>query len=97
MSQLSRFMSLTRAILDDPDRRAPNPHQPPVFVRTNWLFTEIDEAIAKAAELSEQIKVARLNTNVVAASQLNDELRHTLWQATELCKTADEQFKREVV
>lgn len=96
MSAYTQFMHRAHAAIDE-RRFAPHPTRPPIFVRTNHLFVEIDEALEKAAQLAEQIKIARVSANVAAAAQLNEQLRVTLWQALEMCKDADKQFKHEVV
>lgn len=97
MSALSRFMFAAREILDEQDKQrlAPNPHQPPVFVRTNWLFVEIDEALAKSTEIAGQIKVARLNHDIALATNLSADLARVSRQTTQLCAWAEEQFQRE--
>jgi hypothetical protein len=95
MSPLSRFMHTATAILDDPQRLAPNPHQPPVFVRTHWLFTEIDEANAKVSALTARIKEARLQTNVAEAARLALELVIITQQLAQLSVWVRQQFDRE--
>lgn len=96
MSAITQFMHRAHATIDE-RRFAPDPSRPPIFIRTNWLFVEIDEALEKAAQIAEQIKIARVSANVAAAAQLNERLRATLWQALEMSKDADKQFKHEVV
>lgn len=87
MSDLSRFMTTARALLAN-DR-------PPVFVRTTWLFTEIDEALEKATQISVKLKVARLcHQDAIEASRLNAELALIIKQVAQLCTWANEQFQK---
>lgn len=63
MSNLSRMLQTTRAILDE---QAPK-QQPPFFTRTTWLFAELEELATPAeASLFRDIKIARLNSYVAA-------------------------------
>lgn len=97
MSLLSRFMQTARSILDTPDdkRVAPNPHQPPIVVRTNFLFVEIDEALTKGTVIADRIKRARLNNDVTRMRDLNKELGTLLRQAGQLAVWAEEHFQRD--
>lgn len=61
MSALSRFMSTAREILDEQAPKA----QPPFFVRTTWLFAELEElALPVEASLFAEMKVARLSSDI---------------------------------
>jgi hypothetical protein len=97
MSALSRFMSTARHILDQNDREAspPRKEQPPVFIRTTWLYVEIDEGIERAKTLSQQIKIARLNSDTAEVRRLTNQIIRTVTQVAEICNWADEQFQRE--
>lgn len=69
MSALSQFMHTARAVLDEQDRKAANPDQPPFFIRTTWLFVELEElALPIEASLFDEIKIARLNNDLCALS-----------------------------
>ena len=98
MSAFSEFMSAALEKLGelDDERRAPNPNQPPVFVRTNWLFVEIDEALRKASDLSARIKTERVQTNVPETARLNIELCAVTYQLALLTVWVDQQFRKEV-
>ncbi len=63
MSNLSRFMSTARAVLDEKEKLQ---NQPPFFVRTTWLFAELEELAlhGEAETLFAALKVARLRHNV---------------------------------
>jgi hypothetical protein len=97
MSPLSKFMHTARTVLDDHERMAPSPDRPPVFVRTNYLYVEIDEAIELCARLSHEAKIARLKTDIAETKRLTAEIARVSRQLTKLCAWADEQFKREAV
>jgi hypothetical protein len=101
MSALSRFMSTARGILDEkPVPKA----QPPFFVRTTWLFAELEElARPEEVETFLAIKVARLGCDIVAAGRLVDQIhagsamldvaqRH---QRQQICGWIKEQIARE--
>jgi len=94
MSVWGDFVKTARAILDEKTPAAAK-EQPPVFVRTTWLYVEIDEAIERAKALSQQIKVARLSANADEARRLTNEIINTVTQIAELCDWADQQFQRE--
>jgi hypothetical protein len=98
MSTLSQFMHGARAILDERDRNriAPNPHQPPVFVRTNWLFVEIDEALTKSQELARRIAVARLERNPSEVLRLSEELAKLTAQNLEMIGDVRKHFSQEL-
>jgi hypothetical protein len=104
MSAISQFMHAAREILDEQDRRA-NPNQPPFFVRTTWLFVELEElALPGEAATFEAIKVARLSGDIAQCSRLVDQVhaasedraganqRH---QRQQICGWIKEQIKRE--
>jgi len=95
MTPLTRMMHAATAILDDPQRLSPNPHQPPVFVRTHWLLVEIDEANQTVATISAALKVARLETSVAEAARLATALVVATQQLAQLSVWAREQFDRE--
>lgn len=97
MSALSDFMHTATAILNDPQRLPPNPHQPPVFVRTHWLMVEIDEAYAAVAILATKHKAARLENNVAEAARLTRQMVVVTQQLAQLSIWAREQFDREKV
>lgn len=68
MSHLSRMMHTARVILDEQDRKA-GKAQPPFFVRTTWLFAELEElGTAVEASLFAEIKIARLSNEIGALS-----------------------------
>jgi hypothetical protein len=68
MSALSRFMSTARGILDE--KPAPKA-QPPFFVRTTWLFAELEElATPDEIETFMAIKIACLQCNVAKIAPL---------------------------
>ena len=70
MSAISRFMANARAILDEKERKALK-EQPPFFVRTNWLFAELEDlAFPYEAENFEAMKVARLGGDIAATRRL---------------------------
>lgn len=97
MSPLSNFMRAASAFLDcrDDQRVAPRPDQPPIFVRTNWLFIEIDEAHENAARLVQQIKIARINCDVTGAARLVADLLIISKQAAQLASIANDQFLKD--
>lgn len=67
MSPLTRFMTTATAILDEQDRKAAAKVQPPFFVRTTWLFAELEELSTQdEAPIFYAIKLARLSNNVAA-------------------------------
>jgi hypothetical protein len=105
MSALSRFMSTARAVLDGQDRKAEPKAQPPFFVRTTWLFAELEElAMPEEVETFMAIKVARLHGDIAGASRLVDQIaansepltdgrqRH---ERNQLCAWIKEQIERE--
>src|SRR6266849_1235351 len=74
MSALSRFMSTARAILEEKDRLAIK-EQPPFFVRTTWLFGELEElALPQEADTFKAIKIARLGGDIASLGRLVDQL-----------------------
>lgn len=95
MTPLTRMMQTATAILDEQQRLAPNPHQPPVFVRTHWLLVEIDEANQVVATIAAALKVARLDTNVAEAARLTVALVIATQQLAQLSIWVREQFERE--
>lgn len=105
MSNLSRMLHTTRAILDEQDRKAGRKDQPPFFIRTTWLFAELEElADPGEADIFAAMKVARLRQNVAGAAALlnlvaaNNETiadgrrRH---ERRQLCGWINEQIARE--
>lgn len=97
MSILGDFMQATQKILDECDRQrlAPNPYRPSIFVRTNYLFVEIDEALTRATSLATQIKAIRLENNPVKARELNKEIARVLRQAAQMAAWIEEQFRKD--
>lgn len=97
MSPLSRFMRAATEILNSQDakRLPPAPLRPPVFVRTNYLFIEIDEATEEITKLNLQVKEARLNHNVAETKRLTLEVGKKAFQVVQLCSWANEQFEKE--
>ena len=97
MSPLTRFMSAANAILAEQDaqRVAPSPHRPPIFVRTNYLFFEIDEALARAQALASQVKTARIENNAAKARELNKLLRQFAVQTAQMATFVEEQFQKD--
>jgi hypothetical protein len=74
MSAFSRFMSTAREILDEKDRAA-RTDQPPFFVRTTWLFAELEElALPDEIETFIAIKVARLQCDIAQSGRLVDQI-----------------------
>lgn len=73
MSQLTRFMHTARAVLAEADRKASGNDRVPFFVRTTWMFVELEElATASEANIFMRIKVARLGKEVAALVPLLD-------------------------
>lgn len=69
MSALSQFMHTARQVLDEQDRKASGKDQPPFFVRTTWLFAELEElGTTVEASLFVEIKIARLGNDIGALS-----------------------------
>lgn len=96
MKPLREFIAAATAILNRVEPTLPEPKpQPPVFVRTTWIFAEVDEAIERCGVLSHQIKIARLNNNRVEAQRLTQNLIRSARQIAEMARWADEQFQRE--
>jgi hypothetical protein len=104
MSAVTRFMTTATAIPDEQDRQAIK-QQPPFFVRTTWLFGELEElALPEEAETFKAIKVARLSGDITPISKLVDQLvsntepiadgrqRH---ERRQLCAWIKEQIERE--
>ena len=108
MSNLSRFMSTARAVLDEKDRKAApvNPSQPPFFVRTTWLFAELEElARPDEAAIFTAIRLARLSNNVAAVVPEISQFKSNTMTLTDgrqrhernqLCAWIIEQVEREV-
>lgn len=105
MSQLSRFMTAARTILDEKDRAAAPKQQPPFFVRTTWLFAElVDLALPEEATTFKAITVARLEGDIETVGRLVDQIaansetmtdgrkRH---ERRQLCGWIKEQIERE--
>ncbi|CAN7381282.1 hypothetical protein LJR220_003391 [Bradyrhizobium sp. LjRoot220] len=106
MSQLSRFMSTARAVLDEQDRAKVNPNQPAFFVRTTWLFAELAElAQPGEAETFKAITIARLGGDIAACGRLVDQVHAASSsmdgamrnQRQQLCGWIKDQIKREAV
>jgi hypothetical protein len=105
MSNLSRFMSTARDILDEKDRVAEPKAQPPFFIRTTWLFAELEElALPEEAEVFTAIKLARLRNKIAEIVPLisqikSDNLRMTdgrqRHERNQLCAWIIEQIERE--
>ena len=111
MSAFTRLVDTARVILDEYDaaRLNPRPDRPPIFVRTHWLFIEIDEVLAKVADgpakigvLSTRIKEARIANSSAEASRFTRELETIAkelaivsFQLAQLSTWAREQFDRE--
>jgi hypothetical protein len=76
MSALNRFMHTARVILDEKDREAATTkEQPPFFVRTTWLFAELELlAPPSEEEIFKQMKIARMNRDVGAVLPLLDQI-----------------------
>ncbi len=71
MSALSRFMSTAREILDEKARQ----DRPPFFVRTTWLFAELEElATPDEVETFVAMKVARLRGDIAGVGRLVDQV-----------------------
>src|SRR5258708_33918815 len=71
MSTLSRFMSTAREILDEKARQ----DRPPFFVRTTWLFAELEElATPDEVETFVAMKVARLRGDIAGVGRLVDQV-----------------------
>jgi hypothetical protein len=97
-------MHTARAVLDEQDRKAANPDQPPFFVRTTWLFTELEEmATPDEAATFEAIKGARFLRDIDGIGRLVDQvhagsaaldasIRH---QRQQICGWIKEQIRRE--
>jgi hypothetical protein len=109
MSAISRFMSTARAILDEQDRKAApvvNPNQPPFFLRTTWLFAELEElAQPDEAAIFTGIRLARLSNNIAAVIPEISQIRSNTMTLTDgrkrhernqLCAWIIEQVEREV-
>lgn len=104
MSQLSRFMATARDILDEQDRKATPKAQPPFFVRTTWLFAELEElALSSEAGIFQAIKVARLGSDLQAIPLLIAQIRSSScglpgrqhYERRQLCDWIKEQIERE--
>jgi hypothetical protein len=97
MSPLTRFMNTASAILNEQDARRlpPEPTRPPIFVRTNYLFVEIDDALALAAAIAAKIKIARIENNVTETVRLNADLGRASRQLAQLSAWVEEQFDKE--
>lgn len=105
MTALSQFMHAAREILDEQDRRSAPKAQPPFFVRTTWLFAELEElALSKEADTFAAMKVARLGGDIAGVERLVDHVlanteplpagqkRH---ERRQLCGWIKEQIERE--
>lgn len=95
MSIWARAVNTAHAILGEQKPAVASKEQPPVFVRTTWLYVEIDEGIERAKTLSQQIKIARLNSDAAEVRRLTNQIIRTVTQVAEICNWADEQFQRE--
>lgn len=73
MNTLSRMLTTATAVLAEQDQRAGHRDQPPFFLRTTWLFAEL-ELLAPPAEenIFKRIKIARLSKDVAALGPLLD-------------------------
>lgn len=108
MSAISRFMSTARAVLDEKDRKAApiNPNRPPFFLRTTWLFAELEElAQPDEAAIFTGIRLARLSNNIAAVIPEISRIRSNTMTLTDgrkrhernqLCAWIIEQVEREV-
>jgi hypothetical protein len=103
MSALSQFMHTARAVLDEQDRKA-NLDQPPFFVRTTWLFTELEElALPAEAATFEAIKGARFLRDIDGVGRLVDQVHagsagleaSQCHQRQQICGWIKDQIKRE--
>lgn len=103
MSNLSRFMSTARTILDEKDGTA-SKSQPPFFVRTTWLFVELETlALSSEADIFEAIKVARLRGDIGAIPLKVAQIRSSSeglkgqqhYERRKLCDWIIEQIERE--
>ncbi len=66
MSAVGRFMTAASAILGEQDRKAVA-QRPPFFLRTTWLFAELEElSTPDEAPIFAALKIARLSNNVAA-------------------------------
>jgi hypothetical protein len=105
MSSLSRFMAAARTILDEKDRAAAPKPQPPFFVRTTWLFAELEElGLPNEPNIFAALKVARFRNNVAGvvpllnlieantATVADGRKRH---ERKQLCGWIKEQIERE--
>lgn len=105
MTALKQFMTTATAILDEQDRKAARKDQPPFFIRTTWLFAELEElALADETVLFTSIKIARLSGDIAATGRLVDHVlanteplpagrkRH---ERRQLCGWIKEQIARE--
>lgn len=70
MTPLKQFMDGATQILDAHERRA-MVQQPAFFVRTTWLFSELELLSTPGeADLFRGIKIARLNGNIGAVAAI---------------------------
>jgi hypothetical protein len=107
MSHLSRFMSTARTILDEKDQAAAPKAQPPFFVRTTWLFAELEElALPNEAEIFAAIKIARLGNKIAEVIPLISRIKsgnlrmddgRKRHERNQLCGWIIEQIEREAV
>ncbi len=108
MSALSRFMTNARAVIERHDRKAAPPKQQPLFfVRTTWLFAELEElALPEEIETFMAIKIARLQRDIAQCGPLVDQIAANSEQLTDgrqrherkqLCAWIKEQIEREGV
>jgi hypothetical protein len=71
MSPLKQFMDGATQILDAHERMAAPKAQPPFFVRTTWLFSELDLLVLPDEHaLLKGMKIARLNKSLPEISRL---------------------------
>lgn len=76
MSALSKFMHTARAVLDEQARKDnPGKDRPPFFLRTTWLFAELEElAIPADNDTTVKIKFARHIQSIAALPPLLDQI-----------------------
>lgn len=104
MSALSRFMSTARQVLDEQDRKA-SKAQPPFFVRTTWLFTELELLVLPGEHAAfKEMQIARLHGDIAQAERLVAQVLATTeampagrerHERQQLCGWINEQIERE--
>lgn len=91
MSNLTRFMEKARAMID---AKQTDGARPELFHRTGWLFTELDEAVAKLHELGVKLKGSSVARDKAMTIQLNAEMAEIATQILNMNICLNKEFEK---